>query len=71
LMNAIKEIYQAYPGASDNKVVRVMLTQLELNASAAKKVSRGSAEQQGLIQLHKMYCRSLRCDDCLILSTES
>jgi hypothetical protein len=44
-----------------------MREQLSRKHLTRAKVAGFAREQQGLIQLQKLYCRSLRCEECLCL----
>ena len=70
LFNQVIEIYSAFPALQDNVLTRKMRRQL-FPAEAKKtppQTKWGARLQQGLIQLYKGYCRSLRCESCRALT---
>lgn len=66
LQNRVKEIYVKFPKLSENSITRAM--QVQLFGRMVKGVIQNSQQQQGLIFLHKLFCRSLKCDECLSLT---
>jgi hypothetical protein len=65
LKNTLQEIYFRYPKLSENTITRAMKQQLRMGRGS---VISASHQQQGLIHLHKLYCRPLRCSECLNLT---
>lgn len=68
LHNQVKAVYQAAPRLSENAITRAMMVQLFGEKNAVKAGIRSAGQQQALIFLHKLYCRSLRCQECLALA---
>ena len=68
LLNTLKELYLRYLKTPENEITRAMMKQLNLGGRKAKLTL--AMQQQGLIQLHKLYCPPLRCDTCLNLNIE-
>ena len=64
LKTKIVQIFQEYPKASPNSIVKDMKNLLVKNDTIAKKQINTSAKQQGLIHLYKLYCRRKECDRC-------
>ncbi|MCZ6818389.1 MAG: DUF2851 family protein [Calditrichaeota bacterium] len=64
LRNTILELYRRYSKLSDNSITKTMVRQLFNEAPRLK----CALQQQGLIQLHKVYCRPLKCSECLGLA---
>ncbi len=67
LKNVVLELGASYPKQAENEITRLMrkqLSSLEFRMDDNVKTAR---QQQGLIQLHRMYCRSLKCEECLAL----
>lgn len=67
LKNLVREIYLRYPKLSENAITRVMKGQLKFSGNVAGGIQ-FAYQQQGLIYLNKLYCRPLRCSECLKLS---
>lgn len=63
LKNTVQEIYARYPKLSENAITRAMKQQLN-----ADQVIRFASQQQGLIYLHKLYCRPLKCSECQLIA---
>lgn len=68
LQSQVREAYGALPRLQENQISRRMRQQLSAKYPIQKKVAASAAGQQGLIHLHKLYCRPLRCEECLALS---
>ncbi len=64
LRNVVTELYRAYPKLSENVITRSMKVQLCVTGEELAE-GRRAWTQQGLIQLHKVYCRELRCAECV------
>jgi len=62
LREKLKQVYDAYPPASENEVTRFMGGQLLEKI----KVPSSTRLQQGLIQIYKTTCYELRCPDCVV-----
>ena len=64
LRRDIEHRYHAWPSAEDNAVLR--LARQRLLGGAARRVLRGAATQQGLIQIVRDFCdhSNAVCDDC-------
>ena len=67
LVNLVRETYALVPKLSDNLITRAMAVQL----AEGGRLASSAAEQQGLVQLHKLFCRPLRCEACQQLSSFS
>ncbi|NIR52037.1 DUF2851 family protein [candidate division KSB1 bacterium] len=65
LTNTVRELLARYPKLAQNSVTRAMKTQLFGNQRIAIK---SALEQQGMIHVHKMFCKPLKCEECLKLS---
>ncbi len=65
LKNSVRELFGRFPKLAENSITRGMREQLN-NPKQVK----SSFQQQGLIYLHKLYCKPLRCSECLSLSQE-
>jgi len=59
LKSTVQEIYTRYPKLSENVITRAMKQQLKMVGEI-----KFASQQQGLIYLHKLYCRPLRCSEC-------
>jgi hypothetical protein len=59
LLDATLRLYDGYPPASRNAVVRHMQRQLRLSCGGAN-----AAEQQGMVHFFREYCRHGRCGAC-------
>jgi hypothetical protein len=62
----VKEIYNQVPRLSENSITKAMQKQL-LHADVPAAMVRSASDQQGLIYLHKVYCRPGKCQECLAL----
>jgi len=64
LRNRIEQRYFAWPSAEDNSLLR--LARQRLLGGASRKVLRGAAAQQGLIQIVRDFCErsNALCDNC-------
>lgn len=65
--NQVCEAYARFPKLQENRITRAMREQLSRKHLARAKVAGFAREQQGLIHLQKLYCRALRCEECLRL----
>lgn len=68
LKNTVLELYARFPRVSENETTRVMTRQLQGERQGPGIVTQFAFQQQGLIQLHKRYCRPRYCEACLQLS---
>ncbi|MFQ5823943.1 MAG: DUF2851 family protein [bacterium] len=66
--NLIRELFTKYPKLSENSITKAMIYQLFAKQKKKSSVIKSASQQQGLIYLHKLYCRSLKCQECLELS---
>ncbi len=65
--NQVQEAYSLLPKLQENQITRTMREQLSCMFPVRAKIARGAREQQGLLYLQKLYCRPLRCEECLKL----
>ncbi len=66
LKNAAIELYRRFPRLTDNTITRAMSEQLH-----GRELSlRFAMQQQGLLHLNALYCRSLECARCLQISED-
>jgi hypothetical protein len=70
LHNLIRELFTKYPKLSENSITRAMRHQLFGMQNKKSAVIKSASQQQGLIYLHKSYCRPLKCQECLELSSK-
>ncbi len=63
LKNSVRELLVRFPRLAENSITRGMREQLD-----KPKQVKSSFQQQGLIYLNKLYCKHLRCSDCLNLN---
>jgi hypothetical protein len=70
LKSLVREIYSRFPKLSENSITRVMREQIFERGGVEPKVQ-FAYQQQGLIYLNKLYCRPLRCSECLLLTESS
>jgi hypothetical protein len=68
LRNLVRELFAKYPKLSENSITRAMTYQLFTKENRNSKCIQSASHQQGLIYLHKMFCRPLRCSECLELT---
>ena len=68
LRNAVREVFVRYPKLSENSITKAMRTQLFANKTRSSHLIKSASQQQGLILLHKTFCRPLKCTECLSLS---
>ena len=68
LKNIVREIAIRYPNLAENTITKAMKNQLFVRRGKKAKIVKSSYQQQGMIFLHKGYCRSLKCSECLQLS---
>jgi len=66
LKNSVRELFGRFPKLAENSITRGMREQL-----GKPKQIKSSFQQQGLIYLHKLYCKPLRCSDCLGFTQET
>jgi hypothetical protein len=55
----------------ENQITRAMRQQLSQHHPVSRTVATSALTQQGLIHLQKLYCRPLRCEECLGLIEEA
>ncbi len=67
LQNQVQETYSLLPKLQENQITRAMREQLSRKFSVSTKLGKFARDQQGLIYLQKLYCRPLRCEECLRL----
>ncbi|MCG8606519.1 DUF2851 family protein [bacterium] len=67
LKNAVRELFLGYPKLSENSITKAMRAQLFENKRRPRRAHRLASQQQGMIHLHRNYCRPLRCSECLTL----
>ncbi len=70
LRNAVLELYHSHPRLPDNTITRCMVSQLCQNQAVLPNPFTTAVQQQGLITLHKRYCKALICSECLSLSKQ-
>ena len=68
LKSTVQELYRQHPRLSENGITRSMTSQLWSEKVQFQKGCSTAQQQQGLIGLHKLYCRPLRCTDYLSLT---
>jgi hypothetical protein len=68
LQNLVQEVYGSFPRLQDNRITRAMQQQLAQQFPVSRSVATTALTQQGLIHLQKLYCRPLRCEECLRLA---
>ncbi|MFQ6112760.1 MAG: DUF2851 family protein [bacterium] len=68
LNNLIRELFTKYPRLSENSITKAMRYQLFTRQNKKSSAIKSASQQQGLIFLHKLYCRPLKCQECLELS---
>jgi hypothetical protein len=68
LKNVVREIYLRTPRLAENAITRAMKYQLFTNRGRTMPGMKLAYQQQGLINLHKSFCRPLKCDECLGLA---
>jgi len=69
LQNLVQEVYGSFPRLQENQITRAMRQQLARQFPVSRTVATSALTQQGLIHLQKLYCRPLRCEECLGLVT--
>ena len=69
LQNLVQEVYGSFPRLQENQITRAMRQQLAQQFPVSRTVATSALTQQGLIHLQKLYCRPLRCEECLGLAT--
>lgn len=67
LANQVQEAYGLLPKLQENQITRAMREQLSRKFAVSAKLGKFARDQQGLIYLQKLYCRPLRCEECLRL----
>ena len=65
LQNLVQEVYGGFPKLQENQITRAMRQQLSPQFPVSRTVATSALTQQGLIHLQKLYCRPLRCEECL------
>jgi Protein of unknown function (DUF2851) len=70
LQNLVQEVYGSFPRLQENQITRAMRQQLTQQFPVSRTVATSALTQQGLIHLQKLYCRPLRCEECLGLVGE-
>jgi len=65
--NQVREAYGLLPKLQENQITRAMRAQLSHKFAVSTKLAKYARAQQGLIYLQKLYCRPLRCEECLQL----
>jgi hypothetical protein len=70
LQNLVQEVYAGFPRLQENQITRAMRQQLSRQFAVSRTVATSALTQQGLIHLQKLYCRPLRCEECLGLAKE-
>ncbi len=68
LQNLVQEVYSSFPRLQENQITRAMRRQLSRQFPVSRTISASALRQQGLIHLQKLYCRPLRCEECLGLA---
>jgi hypothetical protein len=68
--NLVQEVYGSFPRLQENQITRAMRQQLSNQFAVSRTVATSAMTQQGLIHLQKLYCRPLRCEECLGLVKE-
>ncbi len=69
--NQVQEAYSLLPKLQENQITRAMREQLSRTLPVRAKLGKFARDQQGLIYLQKLYCRPLRCEECLRLEERS
>jgi len=70
LQNLAQEVYSGFPRLQENQITRAMRQQLSRQFPVSRTIAASALRQQGLIHLQKLYCRPLRCEACLGLTTQ-
>jgi hypothetical protein len=65
LQNLAQEVYSSFPRLQENQITRAMRQQLSRQFPLSRMIAASALRQQGLIHLQKLYCRPLRCEECL------
>ncbi|MCK6562420.1 DUF2851 family protein [candidate division KSB1 bacterium] len=68
--NQVLEIYSHLPRLQENRLTLAMQQQLSAVHPLARALAASARTQQGLLHLQKLYCRPLRCSECLALPGE-
>lgn len=71
LQNLVQEVSGSFPRLQENQITRAMRQQLSQQFPVSRTVATSAMTQQGLIHLQKLYCRPLRCEECLGLVGEA
>ncbi|MFQ5640400.1 MAG: DUF2851 family protein [bacterium] len=71
LANRIRELMTRYPKLPANSITRTMKNQLFRFNKQKSRAIKSAVQQQGLIELFKMYCKPLRCTECLRIVDET
>jgi hypothetical protein len=65
LQNLAQEVYSSIPRLQENQITRTMRQQLSRQFPLSRMIAASALRQQGLIHLQKLYCRPLRCEECM------
>lgn len=65
LQNQAQEVYAHLPKLQENRATQAMQQQLSRVYPLAKELSASAKCQQGMLHLQKLFCRPLRCEECL------
>lgn len=65
--NIVREVFTTYPKLAENAITKAMKKQLFGGHTTGSNMMNTAFQQQGLIYLHKLYCKTLRCSECLNL----
>ncbi len=63
--NQAQEVYAHLPKLQENRATQAMQQQLSRFNPPAKELSTSAKCQQGMLHLQKLFCRPLRCEECL------
>ncbi|MDZ7267124.1 MAG: DUF2851 family protein [candidate division KSB1 bacterium] len=66
--NQVLEIYSQLPRLQENRLTLAMQQQLSAMPALRRALAASARTQQGLLHLQKLYCRPLRCAECLALA---
>jgi len=67
ILNSVtNELYRQYPKLPENHITRGMTRQLSQKGNWGKP-KLNAIQQQGLLHLNRLYCRTLRCEECQAL----
>lgn len=65
LKNNVRELLLRCPKLAENAITRAMRSQLFCFDTEKSREIKSAMQQQGLIHLHKLFCRPLNCSACL------